>query len=78
MGASLGYSGPMSTEGLDALRARVNDDPDLARRLRRADSARFAGEVTAVAGELGCEVTEGDVEQAMMRGRQAWTMRWIR
>jgi hypothetical protein len=68
----------MSTEGLEALRARVSDDPELALRLRGADPAHFTGEVLWLAGELGFEVSESDVDEAVTRGRLSWTTRWLR
>jgi hypothetical protein len=68
----------VSEEGLDALRARVDADAELARRLRRIDPTRFVDEVTAVAASLGIVVTRDELEAAIARGRQAWALRWIR
>jgi hypothetical protein len=64
--------------GLDALRARVHADAELARRLRRIDPARFVDEVTALAASLGIVVTRDELDAAIARGRQAWALRWIR
>jgi hypothetical protein len=68
----------MSTDGLDALRARVHEDEELARRLRQIDPARFVNEVTALAASLGIAVTRAELDAAIARGRQAWALRWIR
>jgi len=68
----------MSAEGLDALRARVHADAELARRLRRIDPARFVDEVTALAASLGIAVTREELDSAIARERQAWALRWIR
>lgn len=68
----------MSKEGLEALRARVGADAELARRLRRIEPARFVDEVTALAASLGIVVTRDELEAAIARGGQAWTLRWIR
>jgi hypothetical protein len=68
----------MSDEGLESLRARVNDDPQLARRLRRIESDRFVAEAARVAVELGLDVSEDDLREAVARGQQSWAMRWVR
>jgi Nif11 domain len=68
----------MSKQGLEALRARVNDDPELALRLHGVEPARFAAEVVHIADELGLEVAERDVDDAVARGRLSWTTRWLR
>lgn len=68
----------MSETGLDALRARVAADAELARRLRRIDPARFADEVVSVAASLGIGLTRGEVGAAVERSRGAWALRWIR
>ncbi len=67
----------MSKDGLDALRARVHEDPGLAARLHRLEAERFPGEVVRLAAELGLDVSDSDVGQAVARGRQAWNLRWI-
>jgi hypothetical protein len=67
----------MSQEGLDALRARVSDDPELAQRLYAIESERFVEEVTGTAAALGYEVTD-DVRFAITRASQAWMLRWVR
>jgi hypothetical protein len=72
------YFGGMSREGLDALRARVNVDPDLARRLRRLEPEGFSGEVVRLAGELGLDVAEADLDAAIAQARSAWMLRWVR
>ena len=64
-------------EGLDALRARVDEDVELARRLRRIAPERFVDEVCAVAAELGLEVTAAELDAAIAQGREAWALRWI-
>jgi hypothetical protein len=67
----------MAENGLDALRARVHGDAELARRLRAIDPARFADEVVAVAASVGIAVTRSELEAAVERGRGAWMLRWI-
>jgi hypothetical protein len=67
----------VAQQGLDALRARVHADAELARRLRRIDPARFADEVVAVAASVGIGVTRRELEAAVERGRGAWMLRWI-
>ena len=67
----------MAQEGLDALRARVHADAELARRLRGIDPARFADELVAVAASVGIGVTRSELEAAVERGRGAWMLRWI-
>jgi predicted ribosomally synthesized peptide with nif11-like leader len=67
----------MAEEGLDALRARVDEDVDLARRLRRIDPERFVDEVRAIAAELGFDVTAAEFDAAIAHGRQQWALRWI-
>jgi hypothetical protein len=66
----------MSEDGLDALRARVNADAELARRLRRIEPEHFALEVERLAAELGCDVAADDVHAAVAQGRRAWLLRW--
>jgi hypothetical protein len=68
----------MSEEGLDALRERVGDDVDLARRLRRIDPEHFVSEVLRVAAECGLDVAVDEIQRAIAQGRQAWNLRWIR
>jgi hypothetical protein len=67
----------MSSQGLNALRARVCDDPVLALRLRDAEPAQFLAAVVRVAAELGCEVMETDVRAAQADASRRWLMRWI-
>jgi predicted ribosomally synthesized peptide with nif11-like leader len=68
----------MSREGLDALRARVSADPDLARRLHRLEPERFTSEVIREAAELGFDVAEPDLDAAIAQARSAWMLRWVR
>jgi hypothetical protein len=68
----------VSRQGLDALRARVNGDPDLARRLRRLEPERFAAEVLRLAAGYGDDVAQADLDEAVAHARQAWMLRWIR
>jgi hypothetical protein len=63
---------------LEALRERIEADPELALRLRRIEPARFAGEVVSVAYEIGCDVDAADLGDAIAAGQRAWTMRWLR
>jgi hypothetical protein len=68
----------VSLAGLDALRARAYDDPELARSLRGVDPERFAGEVLRLAAELGCDVAADDLRAATALARQNWMLRWVR
>lgn len=68
----------MSQAGLEALRARVHGDPELARRLRALASDRFEAELLRLAAERGDDVTPRDVGEAIARARQAWMLRWVR
>jgi hypothetical protein len=68
----------MSRHGLDALRARVHADPELARRLRGLAPERFHAEVLRLAAEAGDDVTPAEVGEAVTQARQAWMLRWIR
>jgi hypothetical protein len=68
----------MSDEGLDALRARIRDDVEVARRLRRIEPGQFVSEAMHIAAEDGLDVVADDVQRAIAQGRQAWNLRWIR
>jgi hypothetical protein len=68
----------VSQRGLEALRARVHGDPELARRLRGLAPERFEAELLRLAAEHGDDVTELDVEQALARARRDWMLRWVR
>jgi nitrogen fixation uncharacterized protein len=68
----------MSRQGLDALRARVSDDLDLAQRLRGLEPDRFTSEVARLAAELGFDVAEADLDAAIAQARAAWMLRWAR
>jgi hypothetical protein len=68
----------VSREGLDALRARVHADPELARRLYRVPDDRFADELSRIAAAAGCEVDAGDVRAALAQARTSWGLRWVR
>jgi predicted ribosomally synthesized peptide with nif11-like leader len=68
----------VSREGLAALRAHVDGDPELALRLRRVDPERFAADVLRLASENGYEVTEADIAAATTSAQRAWTLRWVR
>ncbi len=67
----------MSKEGLDALRARVHEDAELAARLRRIEPDGFADELERLCADLGFNVAADDVEAAIAQGRQAWALRWV-
>ncbi|MDP9105025.1 MAG: Nif11-like leader peptide family natural product precursor [Candidatus Eremiobacteraeota bacterium] len=67
----------MAGEGLDALRARVWQDADLALRLRRIAPERFVDDVCALAAEFGFDVSASELEAVIVQGRQAWMLRWI-
>ncbi|HEY0614988.1 MAG TPA: hypothetical protein VGC96_10125 [Candidatus Elarobacter sp.] len=68
----------MAKDALDALRAAVHADPDLALLLRRTDPEEFFTTVLRVADERGLAVTHEDVHEAVSAGRQAWLTRWLR
>ena len=76
-GTELRYEGPAKHD-LDALRARVAADPELAGRLRAIDPEHFVAEATRIARELGYDVKESDLDEAIAGARRAWMMRWIR
>jgi hypothetical protein len=67
----------MSRAGLDALRARVFDDPALALRLRDAEPSRFVPEVLRAAAELAYDVAESDLQAAIGDAHRRWLMRWV-
>jgi len=67
----------MSKEGLEALRARVHADAELARWLRRVEPERFKDEVLRLAAENGDAVTARDLDETIAAARQAWMLRWI-
>jgi hypothetical protein len=67
----------MAGEGLNALRARVDEDVDLALRLRRIAPERFVDDVRAIAAELGFDVPAAELNTAIAQGREAWALRWI-
>lgn len=69
--------GAMSREGLDALRRRVHDDPNLAVRLRALQPAEFGAEVLQVAAELECDVAETDLRDAIAEAQRGWQLRWV-
>lgn len=68
----------MSRQGLEALRARVHRDPELARSLRRLAPERFEAELLRLAAECGDDVTPQDVGEARTRAHRDWMLRWIR
>ena len=68
----------MSKEGLEALRARVHADAELAQRLRRVEPERFKAEVLRLAAADGYDVTAADLDETIARERKAWMLRWIR
>ncbi|HEV2738609.1 MAG TPA: hypothetical protein VGU66_08530 [Candidatus Elarobacter sp.] len=67
----------MSRDGLDRFRERLNADANLAGRLRIVDPGRFATVAAELARELGCEVAEADMRDAIAQGRREWALRWI-
>jgi uncharacterized protein YqfA (UPF0365 family) len=67
----------MAEGALDALRARVGEDVELALRLRRIAPERFVDDVRALAAELGLDVSAAELEAAIAQGRQTWLLRWI-
>ncbi len=68
----------MSQQGLEALRARVHGDPELARALRRLAPEQFEAELLQLAAECGADVTPQDVGEARVRARRDWMLRWVR
>lgn len=68
----------MSREALEALRARVHGDLELARRLHGTEPAEFTGATTRLASELGYDINANDVRDAIAEWVRAWIMRWIR
>jgi len=67
----------MAEEELNALRARVDEDVELALRLRRIAPERFVHDVRALAAELGFDVRAGELDAAIAQGRESWALRWI-
>jgi hypothetical protein len=67
----------MAEDGLNALRARVGNDVELARRLQRIEPERFVDDVCVLAAELEFDVSAAELDAAIARGRQAWALRWI-
>jgi hypothetical protein len=63
---------------LDALRARVWSDPDLAARLAAIPDAQLAGEVEIVARAMGLVIGPDEIARAIDASRGAWLLRWIR
>jgi hypothetical protein len=68
----------MAADDIQALRRRVHGDSVLALRLRRVAPEQFTAEVLRVASEIGCDVDEADLRDAIAQGRRAWTTRWLR
>ena len=68
----------MSEARLDALRARVGDDLELARRLRRIEPEHFVSEVVRAGADCGVDVAPDEIQRAIAQGRQMWNLRWIR
>lgn len=68
----------MSRQGLDALRARVHAEPELARRLRALEPERVDAELLRLAAERGDDVTRADLDAARALARQEWMLRWVR
>jgi hypothetical protein len=69
---------PAVSTGLDQLRIAVLERPDLQARLLTYDDPRtFAAAVVGLAGELGLDVNEADVDRAIGAARRAWFERWI-
>ena len=68
----------MSKGDLDALRARIDEDRELALRLRRTLPDRFVAEVLRVASERGFDISETEIAAAMVSAQRAWMMRWVR
>jgi len=71
-------SATVSREGLEALRARVYGDPELALRLRRVEAGGFSADVLRLASQHGLDVTDVDIADAIRSAQRAWTLRWVR
>ena len=67
----------MSSQGLDALRARVYDDSALALRLRDAEPSQCMSDALRAAAELGYDVTEDELQAAIAESHRRWLMRWV-
>jgi len=67
----------MPLEGLDRLRRRVHDDPNLAVRLRALAPAELDVEIVRVAAQLECEVTEAELRAVIAEAHERWQLRWV-
>jgi hypothetical protein len=62
---------------IECLREAVLADPVLQERLRGLGPTEFVIATVTVAGELGLELTEADVEEGLRQARREWLERWI-
>ncbi|HEX9960431.1 MAG TPA: Nif11-like leader peptide family natural product precursor, partial [Pyrinomonadaceae bacterium] len=68
----------MSEENFERFRQIVLRDLSLQERLREiVERPAFVQKIVELGAEFGCEITTGDVEEAMRRNRRAWIERWI-
>lgn len=63
---------------VDALRALVHRDPDLAAELAAVPDALLEVELLRRADGFGLELTAVELERAMAVARREWTTRWLR
>jgi hypothetical protein len=66
----------VSQDGLAALRAHVAGDEACAQALSALPSAALTDAALRLAAEYGFEVTETDLDAAIVAAQRAWQMRW--
>jgi hypothetical protein len=67
----------MSRADLEAFRAHVFGDAALALRLRDTEPSHFSAEALRVAGELGYDLTQDELQAAIADAQRRWMMRWV-
>jgi hypothetical protein len=66
----------VSQDGLAALRAHVAGDEACAQALAALPSEALTDAALRLAAEYGFEVTETDLDAAIVAAQRAWQMRW--
>ncbi len=68
----------MSSDALEALRAKVHADPDLARALAMLPDGELFDAIEQLARSAHVDVTRDELSAAAARARAEWALRWIR